>query len=329
MRILIISPPFTNPHGGLRIIAEWANRLTKWHEVSLFCMHRDNPRKHEWITIHNKVNVVYNPEQGEYDLCILTSPMTMPYENLAIKKKVIFMQMAEHLFRPMQDWQELCARMYLTRYPIISISKWNMAHIKELGRTGKTYYVGNGVNFKDFPLVHLSEARKEKGTVLVEGWESGNQSKDPDHIAHTVAERLKADGYRIIAYSQLPIRHGIGIPDEYHCRPDLSTMNKMYERAEIMIKATKYDARACGPCEAMTKSTPTARAIIQGDDDLIDNVNCLRSSYNADHLYHNAKKLLTNQALRERLSLNCFDYVRNECDWNVIMPKINQILISI
>ena len=328
MRILIISPPFTNPHGGLRIIAEWANRLTKWHDVSILCVYRDNPRKHDWIYLSDKVNVVFK-EDGEYDLCILTSPMTMPFESLPIKRKVVFMQMAEHLFRPQQEWQELSARMYLTRYPIISISKWNMQHVKEAGRTGKTYYVGNGVNFKDFPLVHLSKAKKEKGTVLVEGWESGNQSKDPDHIAHKVAEKLKSDGYKIISYSQLPIRHGIGIPDEYHCRPDLSTMNKLYERAEIMIKATKYDARACAPAEAMTKSTPTARAIINGDDDLINNVNCLRTDYNQIALYAAAKELLTNDLLRERLSLNCYDYVSNECDWNVIMPRINQILINI
>ena len=330
MKVLIVSPSFSRPHGGLRMIAEWANRLTEWHDVSLHTLQRENAHNNGWVHISGKVKqdmTLANPEQ--YDLLIMTSPATVKYDSLPIKKKVIFMQMAEHLFRPSQpDWQKACNRMYLNQAPIISISKWNMEYLKQIGRTRKTFYVGNGVNFKDFPIVPYEKAKKEKA-VLVEGWESGNASKDPKHISHEVAERLKADGYRILAFSGLPISHGIGIPDEYYKCPDLRTMNKLYERAQILIKATMFDARSCAPVEAMTKATPTVRAIQKGDDDLIDNINCLRVDYDAEKLYSACKKILTEDSLRERLSRNCIDYVTSECSWDLHMPRINQILTNI
>lgn len=108
-----------------------------------------------------------------------------------------------------------------------------------------------------------------------------------------IAVRLKHQGYNIIGYGFNLINHFA--LDEYYVRPDLATMNELYERATILLKATKYDARALSSLEAATKMTVTARAITLGDDDLTNDYNCLRCDYNESQLYAIAKELLENK----------------------------------
>ena len=104
-------------------------------------------------------------------------------------------------------------------------------------------------------------------------------------------------------------------------------MNQLYSQATILVKATLYDARACAPMEAMCKGTVTARAIMHGDDDLIHGENCLKCGYDKDHLYRNAKELLTNHELRKRLANNCIEYVR-KYNWDYWMEVINNRVID-
>lgn len=323
MNILIISPSFKTPHGGLRIIREWANRLTQWHNVSLFCTTKENARNNGWITISDKVKCVTSINSSQYDLCILTSPHCMDYKGIPIRKKVVFMQMLEHLFKPKDSkWNVKCHAMYHSRYPLISISQWNIDYLRSIGRLGPIHYVSNGVNFDDFPIV--DNPKKERGTILVEGWGNRRPMKDPDGIGAEVAFALKEEGYKIIAYGidKLP---GC-IPDEYYYCPSLEKINELYERAEIMIKASKYDARSCAPVEAMTKGTPTARAIVKGDDDL-NGFNSKIVGYNADDLYNASLKLIGGD-YGNPTEKSCIDYVKTECSWDKWMPIINEILIN-
>ena len=191
---------------------------------------------------------------------------------------------------------------------------------KQFGRTSEIIYIGDGVNLDEFPI---DNTEKDGKTVLIEGWECGNPSKDIDNISHKVAQRLKADGYKIVAYGALQRATDKHLLSDYHCRPSVKLLNQLYKEATILVKATLYDARACAPMEAMSKGTVTARAIIKGDDDLIHNENCLRCGYDAEQLYLNAKELLTNHELRQKLSNNCIEYVI-KYDWNYWMNIINE-----
>lgn len=326
MRVLLVTPAFNPPHGGLRIVNEWANRLTKWHDVSIHSLKRDQCN---WFPLSSEVKVQPELSLAGMDCLVICSPHGVHLLNSRrLPGKVfMFMQMMEHLFRPGDNaWQKMCKQFYTAPYPLIGISEWNARDLREkFGRESRIEIVGNGVNFDHFPIE--PDVAKEEDLVLVEGWENTNPSKDTDGIVINVARRLRGMGYRIAAYSHLPLKRSPESVDEYHYQPTLSSLNGLYRRAAILLKASKYDARACAPVEAMTKGTVTARAITEGDDDLNEN-NSIRVSYNTDDLYKAAIKLLRNKELRQQLSGNCLRYVRDECCWDKQMERINGILCS-
>lgn len=233
------------------------------------------------------------------------------------------MQMCEHLFNHDRMWQERCRQFYTTKNELILISKWNQELIeKEYGRTGKTHYVKNGIDFDDFPIEKVNKTGK---IVLIEGVIPGNPSKDSDQIGAKVGRRLKSEGFTIIGFSQFDSLKNTDYMDKYYVRPSLKLMNDLYRNADILIKATHYDARSCAPMEAMTKGTVTARAIDKGDDDLIDNSNCLRCGYDENELYDIAKKLLIDSSLRHKLAQNCLNYV-SKLHWDTVIKDIEQII---
>lgn len=324
MKIFITTPDYSL-HGGIRIILEWANRLSVWHQVHLFSL---KGGQCNWFAISPDVIRVNNTDTlAGCDCLIITSPHSAHLAKHEYpKKKFVFMQMCEHLFRPNDlAWKIMCRKFYTVPFPLISISRWNIENIKaEFGRTGPIHYVGNGVNLQHFPI---SRTPKDGSTILVEGWESNNPSKDPARIGPKVAYKLKQMGYKILAYSQKPLNTYTGVPDEYYQVPSLEKMNELYERATILIKASKYDARSCAPMEAMTKGTVTARAIYEGDDDLINLHNCYRTTYNEKNLYEAALSLLKNEHRRKEMADNCIRYVE-QYSWEHWMDKINHILCN-
>ena len=327
MRILLTIPDFSL-HGGIRVILEWANRLSEWHEVKLYPLHF--PATPSWFAIDPRVEIVGKAALGDCDLLVITSPhgIHLTDDPACPKRVVLFLQMLEHLFRPADaGWQRLCRRMYASRHPLISISQWNIERMgQEFGRTGPTYYVGNGVNIRDFPSTYWW-CDKDFKTVLVEGWEATNPTKDTDHVAPRVAAALKRSGYRIVAYSAHPLVTHADVPDEYYQRPSLERLNDLYNRAAILLKASKFDARSCAPMEAMTKGTPTVRAIIHGDDDLLHEYNAVRTRYDYQDMLLGAVGLLKSPDYYFELRENCFKHLHAN-SWDVWMPIINDILCN-
>lgn len=326
MKIFLTIPSWTTPHGGLRVIMEWANRLTKWHEVYLYNLKPERPC--DWFEIKPEVKICDIQALWECDCVIFTSPHDVHLFDMVLphQKVFTFLQMMEHLFQPTNPaWLSDCKKFYTSPYPMFSISEWNMDWMQnKFGRTGELIYIGDGVNFDDFPIEHTE---KDGTTVLIEGWQAGNPSKDRDNITHEVAAWLQKDGYKIVAYGAVRNVTDRRILFDYHCKPSIKLLNQLYSQATILIKATLYDARACAPMEAMSKGTVTARAIMHGDDDLIHGENCLKCGYDKDQLYRNAKELLTNHELRKRLANNCIEYVR-KYNWDYWMGIINNRLIK-
>lgn len=324
MKIFIVTPDFS-VHGGIRVILEWANRLTKWHGVYLHSLKGGRPR---WFELSEEVAVVGLDAMRTCDLLLLTSPHSVHLLDLPHRPKrvMLFMQMVEHLFRPRdQEWLQRCHRFYRAPFPMIAISTWNIELLaREFGRTAPVYHVGNGVNLAHFPL---ELPAKDGKVVLVEGWEALNAAKDVHHVAPKVAERLRDHGYRIIAFSQVPLHTMRNVPHEYHRTPSLTALNALYRRATILLKASRFDARSCAPMEAMTKATPTARAIELGDDDLLDGENCLRCDYDVEALYQIALRMLTTPKLYVKLANGCHTHLHSN-GWDTWMPIINDILTS-
>jgi len=325
MRIALTIPSFAR-HGGIRVIMEWANRLElRGHEVFLY--YPKYVKHPDWFDLSPSITVFKLPMGlDEMDRLIICSPhdIDLIHSRHQAKRTILFLQMLEHLFQPQSVvWKRSCNRMYSSDLPMFCISQWNIDYIRErYPNRGLIYKIGNGVNLEDFPL---DPFQKDGKTILVEGWNASNPSKDVDSLGPKVAARLKSAGCKVLAYGTAPPQILPNVPSEYFICATTAQMNDLYRRATILVKATKYDARSCSPMEAMTKGTVTARAIEQGDDDLAHEYNCLRVGYNEEDLFQAAQRLLEDQELRNRLAWNALQYVQ-DYSWDYWMDQIERRL---
>lgn len=291
---------------------EIANHLAlRGHKVLFYVLRRDgDPRYWRW---HSRIQVVHQ-KPSHYDVILITSPHGIHLAEPG--KTVLHLQMLEHMFAPNDgNWLKTCEKMYRYPAPLFTISGWNRRELlTTFGRDpGLTQYIGNGVSEDDFPREPVKKPTQK--TVLVEGWASYNQCKDTDRLAPKVALRLKQDGYKIVSYGLCPMTDYKDAVDEFHLCPKIKKINELYAGATILLKASRYDARSCSPVEAMTKGTPTARALVEGDDDLVDYYNCLRVPYEEKPLYEAARTLLEEDTLRQSLANFGMVHLNNECTW--------------
>ena len=324
---IFMTCPGAVPHGGIRVILEWATRLARKHQVYLR-VPKAMKGDFSWFGGLGAIQVVKDIDAiWKSDRLIVSSPHDadlLSYPGAPRSGRFAFMQMLEGMFRPDDlGWQRKCKWFEQESSTLIGISKWNLARVVEQGRTLPFHYVGNGVNLEQFPI---STKPKTGNCVLIEGWSAFNPTKDVDRLGPAVAKRLRRDGHKVLAYSQSPVDAEYAeVPHEFHVRPNLATLNSLYERATVLIKASKYDARSCSPMEAMTKGTVTARAIIEGDDDLTTGVNSVRCAYEEEALYNTVKTLLEVPELRESLAENCLAYVQ-KYSWDYWMGEIEKVL---
>lgn len=329
MKIILTFPTIITPHGGARVLFEWCYRLKKLgHDVGLFV--ENGKLQCTWYDLSGITVTADHSAYKHYDCIVIGSPHSIWLQDhiRPHQKCFLFMQMVEEYFRPGNAlWKKQCEQFYLSKYPIIHGSRWGEEHCRNLGRTCEMHYIGNGVNFEHFPIINKP---KDGKTILLEGCFNNNPAKDVDRIAYKTAMRLRKEfGFTVKAYGfDLPNIEA-SMLDEYICRPSLTEMNRLYEEATILLKATKYDARALSPVESMTKGTVTVRSIIMGDDDLIQGYNCLRGNYNnPDQFLQFAKSILEHTPQREKLAKNCIQYVQEQCNWDTIIDKLNKILTA-
>jgi len=158
----------------------------------------------------------------------------------------------------------------------------------------------------------------------LESPEPTNMAKDTEKIAVQVAKNLKEKGWIIKGYGLKPTKDRIY--DEYVVRPELDTLNRLYEEATIMLKATKYDARSTAPLEAGTKGTVTIRGVIDGDDDLNDD-NSFRTGYSYDKLFDATMYAISHPEELKQKANNIRKHTETYT-WDYWMDRINQILIQ-
>lgn len=314
MKVFITTPALT-PNGGIRVILEVAHRLSKFHEVTLLNQSPDNSC--HWYPI--ECNIVNNiNELAKADVLIISSPHAVDLTKLKIKARIFaFTQMIEHLFQPWnRAFKQKCLEFY--KLETITISEWGIKELRGYGNMKPIHYLGNGVNLEHFPIY---SNKKDGKTILLESPEPINPTKDRDRLAIKVAKRLESEGYRIIGFGTIKPKE----ISSFYVNPNLETLNALYKEATIMIKATICDFRSTAPMEAGTKGTVTARAITQGDDDLVNEYNCLKVNYSEDELYFASKRLLEDSKLRTRLAKNMVNHIK-EHSWDKYIDQFNKII---
>lgn len=328
MNIFITCPNPRNPHGGLRVIFEWAKYLSYHHKVYLYFLDGAVPK---WYSLSDRINVCDFSKFMECDCVIFTSPHSADMLDLVLPKQkcFLFLQMAEDMFYPTdRNWFRLCKKFYQANYKMFCISKWLIDYLNDNFHRSNfnfTYYLNNGIDKISFPIIRNSKLKDDK-TILIEGFEPGNNpTKDSERISVSISKKLMQKGYRVLAYSQHKSLAGKSI-SEYYIQPSLDKLNELYERSTLLIKASKYDARSTSPIEAMTKGTVTIRGIIKGDDDLVHNVNCLRVEYNEQQIMQSIEQFYSSNELRSKLVQGVYDHVIQNCDWPEILSKVNDIM---
>lgn len=325
MNICITTPQIVNPHGGMRIIFEWCFGLKRiGHKVTLFVQNKS--LECNWYDL-NGIHVTNDKSLAmDCDIVIIGSPHSNWVLD-AIKpsqKCFIFQQMDEIKFRPYDlQWKRECVRLYRSKFPLIHGARWNEDVLRKWGRTGETHYLPNGINLSHFPIKRVE---KSSNVVLLESPESNNPAKDINRLAIKAARELREMGAIIIGYGAQPPKEKVY--HEFFVNPNLERLNTLYENASILLKATRFDHRALSPLESMTKGCVPVRAIIEGDDDLIDGYNCIRLKY-MDYLplAQVAEALLERPEKLNELANNCIDYV-SKLSWEPIIKDLNKILTA-
>lgn len=307
MKILITTPSLA-PHGGIRNIVELANRLNEKNEVTLYV------QSGHLTTPHFKINcrVVNNTYTvNKQDLLIISSPHAVDLLDRP-QRKIVWVQMIEHLFRPDDiEWLKKCKMFYENDCDKISTATWGLALLK-----GKVDVLGTGVSLTDFPILKS----KKDNFVLLESPEPTNPAKDVNRLAIKAGKYLKQKGFRILGYGALPPKENIF--DSFHVKPSLAKINEFYSLSSLLIKATKYDFRSTACLEAMTKGCVTVRAIDKGDEDLNES-NSFLSRYNEAAFMANVELAISSD-LEEKTN-NCIDYIKNH-SWDYWFHKYEKII---
>lgn len=324
MKIAYVSPGL-KPCGGVRILIEHVNRLAERdHDVSLIVPRVKRP---DWISVDVPILSVQSAQAaGSFDAIVATGYQTVNTAlHISARRRFWFVQMAEWEFHESNTtgYQKVLATYPLAKkqdFHVITISRWVQQEMYQRWKI-ESEYIDNAVNREDF---YPDRPDGRLNVILVEG-DSRNCAKDVDGISWRVATELRRKyGVELWGYAALPHDH-VGVFDKFLAHVDAGQMREIYSRALFLLKASRLDARACAPVEAMACGTTCTRAIIRGDDDLINEQNCLRTKYDYDDLLGAARRLMEDEALRCRLEKNALAYADTYLRWDPIVDQLERI----
>lgn len=313
--------PGLGPCGGVRIVVEHCNRLAaRGHDVSIITMSRGWP---DWIDI--QVPILNPNQRAACDIVVATGHQTVrPAMWVNAKQRYYFVQMMEHRFYPenSRGWHTALESFRLARYEefgVITIANWLKKEM--LTRFDlPSVILPNGVNRNDF---HPNLGRRERA-ILVEG-DGRNSAKDTEGISWRVALSLREEfGVELWGYSASTNPY-MNKFDRFEMGPSTATMREMYSQAMFLLKASKYEGRACAPVEAMACGTASVRGIISGDDDLQDRVNCLRTDYDYDEVMRAGLVMTQDARLRQKLHDGALQYADQHLAWGPIITRLEHI----
>jgi hypothetical protein len=324
MRIAYLTPGL-GPCGGVRVIAEHVSRLAaRGHLVALGAsrqmIQRFSKSRNDlgWIKLHR--DVVLAPFEAvlaapAFDVVVATGYGTVHLASqVPGKAHYYFVQMMEYHFfeRGSHNWKLARESYPLARdlgFGVITIAEWLKRTMWNEFGLG-SIIVPNGVNKQHF----FPDGEKEHA-ILVEG-DDRNPAKDIEHLSWRVADQLREEyGVELWGYSAVQHRR-VDMLDRFYKRPTTRQMRSLYSRALFLLKASRYEGRACAPVEAMCCGTPSVRGIVQGDDDLLDMKNCVRCEYDYSGLLDAGRLMFDEPGVLEALTDGARGYAAEHLNWS-------------
>ena len=316
--------PGLGPCGGVRVILEHCTRLQKrGHDVTIINPSGNSPMIWEWYG-QMDVPVKRGLTDGKtFDLVVATGGSTVYWaQKIPAERYAYFVQMMEHRFFKVgtsnyYQHEQSYALAHKMGFQTITIAEWLRESLEEYGVDAPV--IPNGVNQDQFHKVGDNE-----NYILVEG-DNRNPAKDVQGISWGVAQNLKRK-YDVALYGYAAIQHPYAnLMDYFVMKPSQEEMRRLYSGALFLLKASRFEGRACAPVEAMCCGTTTVRGIIQGDDDLIHEKNCLRTGYDYDAVEEQAERLLENHNLRDRLERGCKKHAKTVLQWDKVIDWLEEL----
>jgi len=328
MRIAYCTPGL-GPCGGLRVIFEHVNGLVdRGHDVFIV---NDGPNTPSWygelkapvVSLH-----VWLKTAAPVDVVVATGFSTAYWAHLVKGSRYYyFIQMMEHFFLSSGSQGHISAiesysYAHKKGFTLLTIADWLGRELAAEHGVPGVPIIPNGVNKDHF---YRESSRKDVPRYIMFEGDNRNPAKDTEGIAWRVGTELR-DKFNVELWGYAAYRHSFSDKmNKLILVPSYSEMRNLYTDALFLLKASHWEGRACAPVEAMCCGTPTVRGILQGDDDLRNGYNCLRSSYSYEAVLHNATCMLNDVKLRNQLSRNCLRYAKKHLEWEPIIERLEGI----
>lgn len=311
----------------MRIIVEHLNRLAaRGHTCTLIST---NGQPVNWLRCNFEQRPLDDPGAG-YDVIVGTAVPTWPVAVELSKgngKVAGLLQMADWLFSTVgsPEYQQ-CMAQFQAPVEVLAISEW-LAALAETVPNRTVYRIRNGIDPHLFYHEDSPDVPPFDGlTIVTEGY-SHNPAKDVDEYFKRAIRHLRWDkGYKLRThgFSQFDPTFEY---DAYWKAPAQDLIRRIYSTGDIFLKASRYEGRPGPHMEAMACGAVVCTAIGTGDDDLIDEDNCLKVGYgNYDGFVANFQRLCDDMPLRARLKENALKYVLDKYDWPTAIDMVEKAL---
>lgn len=319
-------------NGGNRVILELARRLqSKGHKVSINAIGKNSDA--QWFgdlrgiqinsafpskltrLIHQKMRKrSFRDVQAELltemvsdcncDINIATYCLTADPTMKSGKGKLFYLvQNYEPFFFTEKKFITKAKKSYSLPLTKLCVSKW-------LQRKVGGIYIGNGVNTQIFhPQNTFHEKEPNSVLYLYRGlpWKG-------DYLAFETLNRLftinPATKIHIVARTALP---KVGFPYELHTSVTDKELSKLYSKTKVLLYTSKFEGFGLPPLEALSCGTNVVSTDFEGNEYLINGVNCLMAENKYD-LASKIANLLNNDELAQaqlsegRLTVGAFDF---------------------
>lgn len=329
MRIAYCTPGL-GPSGGARVILDHVTRLAaRGHEVTVFLPSAGDDI--DWYgDFENEFSIVARArisKADRYDVAVATGHDTVYWTHQVVADRYFwFMQMREELFhkpnslRRQQD-ERAYAKARELGYRIITIAQWLADHLKAETGLDDIPIVRNGVDERQFYRVPVPT---EEPYILLEG-DARNGAKDIEQIGAQAAFKVRERyGVHLVGCAATVPPWAKAL-DNFVFRPTVADYRRLYTNCLFMLKASRYEGRSLAPLEAMACGQATCRAIVQGDDDLIDGENCLRVGYDVHELTKAAYRMCEDYNLLVDLHMGASKYAQEYLRWEPIIKHLEAL----
>ena len=352
MKIIFVVPEISKT-GGMRVIFEYANRLTnEGHDVTVvspivpfnaFMGERSSyyfkyrikyaarfltgkiKRPETFFKINFKIKYIPYPSKvfvSKADVYVATS-WTSAYlvNDIRSDKKIYFVQDYE-------TWtgnKKAVDRSYKLDLQKIVVSTYLKNLLKDKFNEDSEIVL-NGIDFnkfdnkekKDFnvrTILFMDHSLKNKNTADAVMAVENIHTKYPD---------IKFICFGRDRYTKMPDYI------EFHKDPDDSEIITLYRKADVFLFTSLYEGFALPPAEAMACKCAVAgyNTAALPDYTINNETALLCEAGKVDELCLNVEKLINDSKLLEKISLSGYEYVRQKLNWETAFRRFKKIIFS-